>query len=122
MGQILPCLWIGDYSAKDVITFCQSKRSQYSDLDEGMAHRPRGMFSSPLINLRLDNDAHDTRTVATVDYPTPGILDRTTWRNANVPQLASDSLDNIHTKLRSTKAKVILVQCVSAHAHKLRDH
>jgi hypothetical protein len=42
-------------------------------------------------------------------------LDRATWRDADAVQLASDSLDNIHTKLRSTKGKGILVQCVSAH-------
>jgi hypothetical protein len=89
MGQTLPCLWIGDYSAKDVITLCQSKHSQYSDRDKGKVHR-------------------DVRAVVTVDYPTPGILDWTTWRDADMLQLASDSLDNIHTKIRWTKARAFL--------------
>jgi hypothetical protein len=55
---------------------------------------------------------HDARSVATVNYPTPGILDRTVWRDADVLQLAPDSLDKINTKLKSTKAKDILVQFV----------
>jgi hypothetical protein len=45
MCQILPCLWTGDYSAKDVITLCQSEHSQYSDCDKGKVHRPQGMPS-----------------------------------------------------------------------------
>ena len=56
---------------------------------------------------------HDARTVATVDYPTPGSLDRTTWKD--VLQLASDSLDNIPYKLKSTKARAFLSNVFSAH-------
>ena len=43
MGQIRHV--IGDYSAKDVITLCQSKHSQYTDRDERRLHRPLGMPS-----------------------------------------------------------------------------
>jgi hypothetical protein len=48
MGQILPCLWTGDYSAKESAktSLLFVKASIHSILtDKGMVHRPQGMPS-----------------------------------------------------------------------------